>query len=302
MEWFGEFCSQCAGFLSSLWSQFVSLVSSFSISSLLDVLLVSLIIFGFIKLVRETRAEQLVKGILLLLGVWLAANVFQLRMMLNILNYFFNFSVIALLIVFQPEVRRALEQLGRNNLGKNLGLLASKEEETLEAQKKRCIEAVCDAAASLQKSKTGALMVFERQTKLGDIIDTGTVVNAIPSPPIIGNIFFNKAPLHDGAMVIRDGMVYAAGCILPLTKSDNVSIDLGTRHRAAIGMSENSDAVVVVVSEETGQISIACNGVLTRNYTRDTLETALDGFLLEEEAERPQRRIPSIRRGKKHED
>lgn len=145
-------------------------------------------------------------------------------------------------------------------------------------------------------------MVFERQTKLGDIIDTGTVVNAIPSPPIIGNIFFNKAPLHDGAMVIRDGMVYAAGCILPLTKSDNVSIDLGTRHRAAIGMSENSDAVVVVVSEETGQISIACNGVLTRNYTRDTLETALDGFLLEEEAERPQRRIPSIRRGKKHED
>ena len=250
---------------------------------------------------RETRAEQLVKGIFLLLGVWLVANVLQLRMMQSILNYFFNFSVIALLIVFQPEVRRALEQMGRSNLGRNLGLLSSKEEEALEAQKRKCIVAVSDAAASLQKSRTGALMVFERQTKLGDIIDTGTVVDAIPSPPIIGNIFFNKAPLHDGAMVLRDGMVYAAGCILPLTKSDNVSIDLGTRHRAAIGMSENSDAVVVVVSEETGQISIACNGVLTRNYTRDTLKAALEGFLLKEEPEHPQRRIPSLRRGKKHE-
>ena len=199
------------------------------------------------------------------------------------------------------DERRALDQMGRSNLGRNLGLLSAKEEEALEAQKKKCITAVSDAAASLQKSRTGALMVFERQTKLGDIIDTGTVVDAIPSPPIIGNIFFNKAPLHDGAMVIRDGMVYAAGCILPLTKSDNVSIDLGTRHRAAIGMSENSDAVVVVVSEETGQISIACNGVLTRNYTRDTLKAALEGFLLKEEPEHPQRRIPSIRRGKKHE-
>lgn len=225
-----EFWSQCVGFLSNLWSQFISLVSSFSISSMLDVLLISFIIFSFIKLVRETRAEQLVKGIFLLLGVWLVANVLQLRMMQSILNYFFNFSVIALLVVFQPEVRRALEQMGRSNLGRNLGLLSAKEEEDLEAQKRRCIVAVSDAAASLQKSRTGALMVFERQTKLGDIIDTGTVVDAIPSPPIIGNIFFNKAPLHDGAMVLRDGMVYAAGCILPLTKSDNVSIDLGTRH------------------------------------------------------------------------
>ena len=119
-------------------------------------------------------------------------------------------------------------------------------------------------------------MVIERQTKLGDIINTGTIVNAIPSVPIIGNIFWNKAPLHDGAMVIRDGMIYAAGCILPLTKSDAVSIDLGTRHRAAIGMSENSDAVVVVVSEETGTISVAKNGILTRNYTHDSLTAELE--------------------------
>ncbi len=302
MDLLAEFWEQCTGFLSNLWSQFLSLAASFSISSMLDVLLISFIIFSVIKFVRETRAEQLVKGIFLLLGVWLVSNVLQLRMMQNILNYFFNFSVIALIIVFQPEIRRALEQMGRSsNIGKNLGLLSSKEEEALEKQKRLCIEAVADAANNLQRTKTGALMVFERQTRLGDIIDTGTVVNAIPSPPIIGNIFFNKAPLHDGAMIIRDGMVYAAGCILPLTKSDNVSIDLGTRHRAAIGMSENSDAVVVVVSEETGQISIACNGVLTRNYTRDTLKSALEGFLLTEEPEKPQRRIPSLRRGKKNE-
>jgi diadenylate cyclase len=154
----------------------------------------------------------------------------------------------------------------------------------------------------MSKQKTGALMVFERETKLGDIIDTGTVIDALPSPPIICNIFFNKAPLHDGAMILRDGMVYAAGCILPLTKSDNVSLELGTRHRAAIGMSENSDAVVVAVSEETGQISVVVNGVITRNYTRETLRSALEQYLLadgREQGEKKQGRIPSIRRGKK---
>ena len=130
------------------------------------------------------------------------------------------------------------------------------------------------------KTKTGALIVFERQTKLGEIVNTGTVLNAIPSTPIIGNIFFNKAPLHDGAMVVRDGMVYAAGCILPLTKNDQVSIDLGTRHRAALGISEYSDAVIVIVSEETGTISIAVNGVLTRDYTKETLKGELEALLL----------------------
>ena len=146
-------------------------------------------------------------------------------------------------------------------------------------------------------------MVFEMKTKLGDIIDTGTVVNAVPSAPIICNIFFNKAPLHDGAMILRDGMVYAAGCILPLTKSDRVAIELGTRHRAAIGMSENSDAGVVVVSEETGQISVVTNGVITRNYTRETLQSELESRLLAdstgEQDEKKQSRFPSFRRGKK---
>ena len=160
-----------------------------------------------------------------------------------------------------------------------------------------------DVANSFQKSRTGALIVFEKQTRLGDIIDTGTIVDAEPSVQMIGNIFFNKAPLHDGAMVIRDGKVHAAGCILPLTKNNNISAELGTRHRAALGISENSDAVVVVVSEETGNISIAKNGIITRNYTRESLSTALEEELIPKENERSDR-IPilaGMMKGKKNE-
>ena len=151
---------------------------------------------------------------------------------------------------------------------------------------------------NLQRLRMGALIVFERETKLGEIIDTGTIVEAKPSAPIIGNIFFNKAPLHDGAMIIRDGVVYAAGCILPLTSNDSVSVDLGTRHRAALGMSENSDAVVVVVSEETGQVSIALNGILTRNYTRETLVNELESLLLEEKSSSEKKTVRMPRRKK----
>lgn len=290
-------------FITGLWDTFVALVHTFKLSDALDVLLVSFIIYNGIKLIRETRAEQLVKGIIILMGVYVASVVIHLNMMKTLLDYFFNFTIIALLVIFQPEIRRALEQIGRSKIGSKYWFqISSEEAEKVLQQKRKCINAVVEAAGKFQKSKTGALMVFEMQTKLGDIIDTGTIVNAEPSVPIIGNIFWNKAPLHDGAMVIRDGMIYAAGCILPLTKSDKVSIDLGTRHRAAIGMSENSDAIVVVVSEETGQISIAVNGVLTRNYTRETLQSALEALLLPEEnanGEKRASRIPPIRRGRK---
>ena len=282
----------------NLWNQFLGLMSSFTLLSALDVLLVSFIIYSFIKLIRETRAEQLVKGILILVVVWALSNLLGLQMMKNVMSYVFNLSVIALLIVFQPEVRRALEQMGRSGISKGLGLVQKEEE--MDQQRKKGIQAVVEAAVSFQRSKTGALIVFERETKLGDIVNTGTIVAAEPSAPLIGNIFFNKAPLHDGAMIIRDGMIYAAGCILPLTKSDRVSIELGTRHRAGIGMSENSDAVVVIVSEETGQISIAVGGELSRNYTRETLEKALEQYLLA--GEKPERRIPSIWRIKSNEE
>ncbi|HEX2985871.1 MAG TPA: diadenylate cyclase CdaA [Caproiciproducens sp.] len=291
-------------YIITAWNSFISLLKMFRVSDALDVILVSFIIYSAIKLIRETRAEQLVKGIIILLLVWGASNLLKLYMMKTLLTYFFQFSVMALLIVFQPEIRRALEQIGRSGIGNKHWTFGvpSTDMEALLQQIRRGVNAVVDAAAVLQKQKTGALIVFERKTKLGDIIDTGTVVNAIPSAPIICNVFFNKAPLHDGAMIMRDGMLYAAGCILPLTKSDKVSIELGTRHRAAIGMSENSDAVVVVVSEETGQISVAINGVLTRNYTRETLKSELEGLILpnlQEQNEKRPSRIPSIWRGKK---
>lgn len=287
------------------WGNIVGLIKSFQLTDGLDVLVVSFIIYNGIKLVRETRAEQLVKGLLILLLVWGLSYYLNLHMVGALLNYFFQFSVFALLVVFQPELRRALEQIGRSGLrnGKGWIFTGVRDDDELRRRLTRGINAVVEAAVVLQKQKMGALIVFERQTKLGDIADTGTVVNADPSAQLIGNVFYNKAPLHDGAMIIRDGMVYAAGCILPLTKSDKVSLDLGTRHRAAIGISENSDAVVVVVSEETGQISIAVNGVLTRNYTRETLRSELENLIMpeQESGEKKVRKIPSIRRAKKDE-
>lgn len=290
-------------FIQNIWSAFVSLIKSFQVADALDVILVSFIIYKGIKLVRETRAEQLVKGLLILAGVWIVSFYLQLHMMIYILNTFLQFGVIALLILFQPEMRRVLEQIGRSKIGgKYLSIpLLGKEPEEIEKSERAAIRAVADACITLQKQKMGALVVFERKTKLGDIIDTGTVVNAEASVALIGNIFFNKAPLHDGAMVMRQGMVYAAGCILPLTRNDKISIDLGTRHRAALGMSENSDAVVVVVSEETGQISIAVNGVLTRDYTRDSLIQRLEPLIIPQPSasEKRQSKIPSIRRKKK---
>lgn len=308
MEWISTSWEAISNWLYSTWNIIIELVESFKVTDAIDVILVSFIIYSAIKLIRETRAEQLVKGLLIILVVWLLSSYFQLYMLKSLFSYFFQFSMLALLVVFQPEIRRALEQLGRTEIGKGLTTKswfvgsARSDEEALRQQIRKGINAVVDVAASFQKTKTGALIVFERQTKLGDIIDTGTVVDAEPSPPIIGNIFWNKAPLHDGAMVMRSGKVYAAGCILPLTKNDSVSIELGTRHRAAIGLSEVSDAVVVVVSEETGQISMAVNGILTRDYTRETLRSELENLIIPEEPEAGEHRsgkIPSIRRAKR---
>ncbi len=291
----------------SLWNMFLQLLHQFRFTDVLDIILVSFIIYSGIKLVRETRAGQLVKGIVMLLIIWGLSSLFKLYMMETILAYFFQYSLIVLLIIFQPEIRRALEQIGRSEIGRK-GFFGGSSDEKLRLLRRE-INAVVGSAAQMSKSKTGALMVFEMKTKLGDIIDTGTVVNAIPSPPIICNIFFNKAPLHDGAMILRDGMVYAAGCILPLTKNENVAIELGTRHRAAIGMSENSDAVIVVVSEETGQISVVVNGVITRNYTRETLRSELESRILNDMGEQDEKKqgekkqgwLSSIRKGKNHE-
>lgn len=288
----------------SAYNSFMAIMMTFKVTDVLDILVVSFIIYNLIKIMRETRAEQLVKGIIIILIAFAVSSIFNLKMLNKLFTSFFQFSVLAVLIVFQPELRSALEHIGRSKIGKYWnGFSSVNIEEAKLKQIHKCINCVVEVANNFQKSKTGALIVFERQTKLGEIIDTGTMIDAEPSVPMIGNIFFNKAPLHDGAMVIRDGKVHAAGCILPLTKNNNISTDLGTRHRAALGISENSDAVIVIVSEETGTISIAKNGIITRNYSRETLSMALEEELIPKETEKSDR-IPIITgmmKGKKNE-
>lgn len=277
--------------IASWWEWMVSIAMNFQFKDAVDIIIVAFLIYGVVKLVRETRAGQLVKGLFLLVILFIISSYFNLVMVSRVLAYFFQFAFVAILIVFQPEIRKALEQVGRNNVGQSIAAVVTGRDRSYDrAQIRKAINAVVDGVGILQQLKMGALIVFERKTKLGDIIETGTQINCEPSGQIVGNIFFNKAPLHDGAMIIRDGMIHAAGCILPLTKNTSVSAELGTRHRSALGVSEESDAVVVVVSEETGQISVAVNGVLARRFTRDTLRDVLEGYLI------PQEEASTVRR------
>ena len=253
-----------ADFFTDVWKSIVGFLGSFNwIVDTLDILLVAFIIYSAIKLVRDSRAEQLLKGIILLLVMFGVAKLLHMKALDFLLQTVFNSSLLLLAIIFQPEIRRALEQ----------------NEESIK-QWQKAISAACAACETLQRQKMGALIVFERDTKLGEIAKSGTLVNADPTRELIGNVFFNKAPLHDGAMIIRDGRVYAAGCILPLSDNLQISRDLGTRHRAAVGMSENSDAIVVVVSEETGTISTAVAGELKRNFSPEALRVALENGII----------------------
>lgn len=269
-------------FIIGIWEAFLSLMSTFKVSDGLDILIVSLLIYGFIKLIRETRAEQLVKGILILSIAYIISQQLKLNMLSTLLNNFFQFSFLALLVVFQPELRRALEHLGRSKIGDywSLNYMIGDEDAYIQ---KICdvIDNVVDSVMIFHEAKVGALIVFERKTKLGEIIDTGTIIKAKPSVDLLSNIFYNKAPLHDGAIIIRDGLIYAGGCILPLTKNENLSNELGTRHRAAIGISENSDALSIIVSEETGNISIAINGKLKQDFDKENLKIELKELLIQ---------------------
>lgn len=263
--------------ISNAWSEIVFAVGNVRFFDIVDIIVVAYVVYKCIELFRETRSGQLFKGILALLVLYVFAKWFDMVSINWILVKVFEYGIIALAVIFQPEIRRALEKVGRSNLGK-LGRGQSFEDsqsETLLA-----IDAVCKSCGTLQEQKTGALIVFERSSLLGEIIDTGTVVDAKTSPQLLCNIFYTKSPLHDGAVVLREGRVAAAGCILPLSSNENIASQLGTRHRAAMGMSENSDAVVVVVSEETGTISFAEKGVLKRNLTPITLREILKAKLL----------------------
>lgn len=259
-------------------------VRGMGFSDYLDILVVAFLVYQLFKLVKETRAEQLLKGVGALLLVYFSAMVLEMRTLRFVMESVLATGVLALMIVFQPELRRILEQLAQTKLSKfNIFQTVQEKDKQDTVAVASCIHIICAATEYLSKSKTGALMVFERDTKLGEIIKTGTVIDSAPSTELIGNLFFVNTPLHDGAMIIRNGRLYAAGCFLPLSQNYTISKQMGTRHRAALGMSENSDAVVLVVSEETGTISIAQAGVIERNFTIPNLEKRLRQELLGEE-------------------
>lgn len=271
-------------FLSSWFNAIIAILKTFTLSDAIDIVLVSLIIYSLFKILRQTRAAQLVKGLAILGVAYALSIVFDLTMVHFILTAIFEFAVIILVIVFQPELRRALEHLGRSNIkNNNLFNSITNKNDDLSVLKAKAINDVSDAAVVFSHSKTGALIVFERETMLTEISSSGTELNSDTSVALLGNIFFNKAPLHDGACIIRNGRILSAGCILPLTDNKRLNSSLGTRHRAAIGMSEESDAVVVVVSEETGIISIAVGGKLIRELDRKQLHDKLSEFIVPSE-------------------
>ena len=273
----------------------LSYASIAGINDLIDILVVAFVIYKLISLLRDTAAERLLKGIALLFIIMQVVNVLQLSALSYILSYCFTYGAVALLVIFQPELRRILEQLGKGNLQRFI--TGSEIDENAIEQ---AIDQTVIACEAISWTRTGVLMVFERQEKLGEIVNTGTTIDAAPSSELLKNIFYPKSPLHDGAAIMREGRICAAACVLPLSGNQNLSRDLGTRHRAAVGMSESSDAVVVVVSEETGTISVAIGGMLKRHLTPEMLRRILTAELIpsENEKEKKKKRFFPERRNK----
>ncbi len=282
-----------------LWSQ----IQSITVMDVIDILLVAVLFYYLITFFRDRRAGKLASGVVFLVLALLLSNLLQMRVISFILEAIVSVGVLALIVIFQPEIRSVLEKMGRSSFAGFGKLVESKSDEEI----KNTFKEVCVAVGELAATRTGALIVLERKTGLGDEIRTGTVLNADATAPLIRNIFFNKAPLHDGAMILRDGRIFACGCFLPLSSNPEVDRHLGTRHRAALGVSEISDAVVIVVSEETGIISLAIDGRLVRGFDQYTLENELLAlFRSEEEGKdsRLPRRIRSLfsAKGKKESD
>ena len=267
-------------YIKDILQNFIRIVQSISFFDVLDILMLTVVIFYVLKLTKETRAMQLLKGIVLLILLYVLVQLCNLKAMSFIMENFLQVGILAIIIVFQPELRRILEKVGRTRMS-TLTMSVS-ERSSGDAAREKCINVIAEACQSLHDSKTGALIVIERETKLGEIIekDNCIIVDAEPSPQLLCNLFFNKAPLHDGAVIIRNNRIYAAGGFVQNTTRDQ-SLDpsLGSRHRAALGASETSDALVIVVSEETGTISIALDGQLTRNMNAQSLKEVLEKYM-----------------------
>lgn len=252
--------------------------SGMGITDVIDILIVAVVIYKILGFIRKTRVEQLLKGVLVLVVATFVSDIFNLHTINWILKGTVALGAVAILVVFQPELRRALEYMGRSKIVKSSLTQMDKE------KGKQITSHIVKAVEAFSRDRVGALIVFEKETALSDIMESGTLVDAEISEQLLGNIFYEGAPLHDGAVIIRDGRVCAAGCVLPLTRSNAISKELGTRHRAGIGITENSDALVLIVSEETGIISMASEGHLSRFLDLKTVEkTLLNMYLNAEE-------------------
>lgn len=247
------------------------------ITDLLDIAIMVFIFYQILKLVQSTKAASLLKGLFIFFAALMLSYVFRLNGIYFIMSRMMNLGVIVLIILFQPEIRRLLEQVGSRRF---MNFFTHTDAESV---MDRAIRQTVLACTDMAQSRTGALIVFEREILLDDMVRSGTVLDAAVSSELLKNIFFVKAPMHDGAVIVRHGRVLGAGCMLPLSKNVNLSRDLGMRHRAGIGMSENSDAVVVIVSEETGSISVAYGGMLKRHLKPETLENLLRNELIPQE-------------------
>lgn len=246
-----------------------SIITSIGITDAIDIILVAFLVYKALDFIKETRAQQLVRGIVLVLVVFLLSQLLHLNLLNWLLKSLVTVGLIAIVVLFQPEIRRGLETIGRRGLITNQFRDVSKDEALA------TVHNIVDACDDFSSTKTGALIAIERTTMLNDIIETGVVINAEISVRLLGNLFYEGSPLHDGAVIIRGTKAYAASCVLPLTSRTNIGGNLGTRHRAGVGLSEVSDALVIIVSEESGAISIAQNGELRRFLDLKTLEKYL---------------------------
>lgn len=267
------------------------------LTDVLDIAIMAFVLYKLLKLVQSTKSASLLKGLCVFMVALFLAWAFELRSIYYLMSRMVDWGVLALIILFQPEIRRILEQMGSRRI---IAFFTHTETgNTLE----QTIGQTVLACTEMSHSRTGALIVFEREILLDDMVRSGTVLDAAVSSELLKNIFFVKAPMHDGAVIVRNGRVLGAGCMLPLSKNVNLSRDLGMRHRAGIGMSENSDAVVVIVSEETGSISVAIGGMLKRHLKPETLENLLRNELLpqsDEGEERPKFSLMSLLRPRKN--
>lgn len=257
---------------------FDNIASSVGITDVLDIIIITFLIYKLLGFIRETRAEQLAKGLLLLIVATVASRWLHLYTLHWLLSSLISAGLVAIVVIFQPELRRGLEYIGRSRITNVFG-------EVDKEEAKHIVGQFVEAINSMSASKTGALIVIEREISLNDIVETGTVIDAKITAQMIGTIFYEGTPLHDGAVIVRADKLHAAGCVLPLTQNKELNKELGTRHRAGIGITENSDALVIIVSEETGVISVAQNGKLTRFLDGKKIEKMLLSLYFEGEKE-----------------